>query len=384
MKLGSILTYQKGKSAKGNVNSQQLVLYLTPEYLRGNSVPNFVSDFSDKIEVKDGDLLLLWDGSNAGEFFVGKSGVLSSTMVKLLFDKEEHNSKFLFYQLKAFESYLKSQTSGSGIPHVDRELLLGLEIRKFEKFEQIKIALVLSEVDDAILKAETLIAKKHRIKTGLMQDLLTKGIDAKGDIRNKGKHRFVWKNGIEVPEDWEVDTLGKYSNLHNNLRRPISALERFSRQGDYPYYGATGIIDSINDFRVEGRFVLIGEDGDHFLKFGSQEMTHLVDGKFNVSNHAHILSGRNGCLTDWIHYYFCHRDITLYLTRQGAGRFKLNKQSLNNLPICVPDEKEQLRIIAFMESFNKQLEVEIKNLSKFKSLKIGLMQDLLNGKVSVK
>ncbi len=216
-----------------------------------------------------------------------------------------------------------------------------------------------------------------------MQDLLTRGIDENGNIRSKTSHKFVVKNGIEVPDEWEVDSLVNRCNLHNNLRKPIAAIDRFQNKGSFPDYGATGIIDNINEFRVEGKYVLIGEDGDHFLKFRSQEMTHLVNGKFNVSNHAHILSGKNECLTEWIHYFFSHREITYFLTRQGAGRFKLNKAALQKLPICVPSQTEQFRIIERIECFNENFNIEKQKLIKLHSLKTGLMQDLLSGKVRV-
>jgi type I restriction enzyme S subunit len=214
MELGKILTYQKGKSPQRVHSSDIQVLYLTPEYLRGKSVPQFIEDFPNKVEVENGDLLLLWDGSNAGEVFRGKKGVLSSTMVKFDFDSLRYHRTFLFYQLKGFEGYLKSQTNGSGIPHVDRELLLGLKIQLFTEVEQTKIANILSTADEAIAQTEQLIAKYQRIKTGLMQDLLTKGIDEHGNIRNKTTHKFVVKNGVEVPEEWEVESHFKI-NIRN-------------------------------------------------------------------------------------------------------------------------------------------------------------------------
>ena len=252
-----------------------------------------------------------------------------------------------------------------------------------EKLEQTKIANILSILDTATEETQTLIAKYQRIKTGLMQDLLTNGIDSDGNIRNKATHKCIEKNGIEVPDEWEVDGLGSYANIHNNLRRPISSIERYGKQGQYPYYGATGIIDKISEFRIEGTYVLIGEDGDHFLKFERQEMTHLVNGRFNVSNHAHILSGKGKCSTEWIHYFFAHRDITFFLTRQGAGRYKLNKQALINLPICVPPPDEQERIIKVIKEFNDNFTNEKDYLNKLNALKTGLMQDLLSGKVRV-
>jgi type I restriction enzyme, S subunit len=148
---------------------------------------------------------------------------------------------------------------------------------------------------------------------------------------------------------------------------------------------STGIIDRISVFKVEGEFVLIGEDGDHFLKWKSQEQTTLTSGCFNVSNHAHIVKGTKQCLTKWIHYFYSHRDITFYLTRQGAGRFKLNKTSLLSLPILVPkDITEQNLIIDKIEKINVLINDLGAQKTKLDSIKTGLTQDLFSNKVAVK
>lgn len=251
-------------------------------------------------------------------------------------------------------------------------------------FEQSKIAEILSKTDNSILKTDILIEKQKRIKTGLIQDLLTKGIDEKGKIRTEETHKFKDSSLGRIPENWDCLELRKCIELSNNKRKPISAMIRSKMAGDYPYYGATGIIDKINSYNVEGEFVLFGEDGDHFLKWKKQEQTFLVNGKFNVSNHAHIVKGNKICSTKWIHYFFFHRDITYYLTRQGAGRFKLNKESLLSLPILVPkDINEQIKIIEKIEHLNGLInDLEIQK-SKLQSIKKGLVQDLLSGKKRV-
>jgi type I restriction enzyme, S subunit len=94
-----------------------------------------------------------------------------------------------------------------------------------------------------------------------------------------------------IPEDWEVKPVGKAFEIRNNLRLPISRDVRASMQGTYPYYGPTSIQGHINEYRIEGEHALIGEDGDHFLKWRDTSMTLLVNGKFNVNNHAHIIRG---------------------------------------------------------------------------------------------
>jgi type I restriction enzyme S subunit len=141
----------------------------------------------------------------------------------------------------------------------------------------------------------------------------------------------------------------------------------------------------IDEYRVSGKFVLIGEDGDHFLKYKTQEMTLLINGKFNVNNHAHILQGKDNILTEWLHLFFLHRDITLHLTRQGAGRFKLNKAALMELPLVAPKyPAEQDRILHVMNILRRNQMNSISNLDKLKLEKTALMQDLLTGKKCVK
>jgi type I restriction enzyme S subunit len=213
-----------------------------------------------------------------------------------------------------------------------------------------------------------------------MHDLLTRGIDEHGTLRSEETHAFKDSPLGRIPAEWVFTRLEESSDVCNNLRKPISALERERIQGDYPYYGPTGIVDYINEYRVEGKYVLIGEDGDHFLKFNTQEMTILVDGKYNVNNHAHLLKGKNNVLTEWLHLFFLHRDITLHLTRQGAGRFKLNKAALLDLQMVAPNDiEEQRRILQVIETYRLVQSHTLGSRRKLRALKTALMQDLLTG-----
>jgi len=112
-------------------------------------------------------------------------------------------------------------------------------------------------------------------------------------------------------------------------------------EGPYPYYGPTGQLDAIADFRLDGTFALIGEDGDHFLDVEKKPQTILVSGKFNVNNHAHVIESTELCGAEWFYNYFRHKSLKPFLTRQGAGRYKLNKAALQELPIVLPSAQEQ-------------------------------------------
>ena len=182
-----------------------------------------------------------------------------------------------------------------------------------------------------------------------------------------------------IPEDWNVGYVGDSFNVRNQLRLPISQSARERMAGAYPYYGATGVQGWINEYRVEGVYALIGEDGDHFLKWRIQPMTLLVSGKFNVNNHAHLIQGSSN-LTEWFYWFFSNRDITNYLTRQGAGRFKLSKAALIQLPCALPSPLEQRAITTALSDVDALLAAQEKLIAKKRDIKQAAMQQLLTGK----
>ncbi len=186
---------------------------------------------------------------------------------------------------------------------------------------------------------------------------------------------------LHIPDGWESVLVGEVCDIHNHLRLPISADERQTMQGDFPYYGPTGILDHLDHYRVEGKYALIGEDGDHFLKYKNRAMTLLVEGKFNVNNHAHLVVGRGNCITEWFYHFFRHTRIFPFLSRQGAGRFKLNKASLIKLPILLPPLPEQHKISEILTAWDEANDLVGQQIEAKQQLKKGLMQQLLTGKV---
>ena len=183
-----------------------------------------------------------------------------------------------------------------------------------------------------------------------------------------------------IPEEWELTTVGDAFEIHNTLRFPISNAVRETMPGPYPYYGPTSIQGYINEYRVEGEYALIGEDGDHFLKWQTQPMTLLVQGKFNVNNHAHLVRGTKN-LTSWFYYYFSRRDLTPFLTRQGASRYKLTKKKLAALPCAMPAAvAEQTAVAEALSDADALIESLDQLIAKKRQIKQGAMQELLTGK----
>ena len=159
-----------------------------------------------------------------------------------------------------------------------------------------------------------------------------------------------------VPPGWHLATVGEVCAIRNDLRKPISREERKGMRGIYPYYGPTGVLDHINEYRLDDTYALIGEDGDHFLEYTTKQQTQLVRGKANVNNHAHVIESTAQCTAEWFFNFFRHRNITDFLSRQGAGRYKLNKETLERLPILVPPTSMQEAINCMISIWDTAIE----------------------------
>lgn len=131
LRLSDIYKFQKGKNPKGlQASTIESVPYCTTNYLRSGLAENFVSNdkLSDSIMVDESDIIILWDGSNAGEIFMGKKGVLASTMCKLIPTKQEISKKFIYYFLVFKSRDIRKSTQGSAVPHVNPSYVGNLEI----------------------------------------------------------------------------------------------------------------------------------------------------------------------------------------------------------------------------------------------------------------
>lgn len=182
-----------------------------------------------------------------------------------------------------------------------------------------------------------------------------------------------------LPTGWKLLSVKDAFAIRNNLRKPISQEEREKIQGEYPYYGPTKAQGYISSYEQDGKFALIGEDGDHFLKYQNISMTQLISGKCTVNNHAHVVQGTEICTAEWFYYFFMHKELTSFLTRQGAGRFKLNKAALEKIPVLVPPVAEQTKIAQILSTWDKAIATTERLLANSQQQKQALMQQLLTG-----
>ncbi|WP_077584006.1 restriction endonuclease subunit S, partial [Rodentibacter pneumotropicus] len=127
--------------------------------------------------------------------------------------------------------------------------------------------------------------------------------------------------------------LGDVVNFLNSKRKPLSSKERETKKGIYPYYGASDIVDYIDEFIFDGRYLLISEDGEN-LKTRKTPIAFIAEGKFWVNNHAHIVEGKDDETIDYLKFYFSQFNLLPFLT--GAVQPKLSKGVLEKIEIDFP------------------------------------------------
>ena len=176
---------------------------------------------------------------------------------------------------------------------------------------------------------------------------------------------------------YETLPLEDLVTIHDKDRKPVTKSDR--KAGPYPYYGASGITDYVENYIFDGDYVLLAEDGDN-LRTRNTPIAFMARGKFWVNNHAHIIESSKTCDSEWFYIFFKHRNITNFLSRQGAGRFKLNKATLEKLPLLVPPLSEQRKTAKILGTWDKAISTTERLIDNSKQQKKALMQQLLTGK----
>ena len=155
-------------------------------------------------------------------------------------------------------------------------------------------------------------------------------------------------------EEWKEYKLGEVINILDYKRIPLSSAERKTREGGFPYYGAQGIIDYIDDYIFDGTYLLIAEDGEN-LKSKKQDIAQLAHGKYWVNNHAHIVESNGICDIRYLCYILNNIDLSGYIT--GSAQPKLNQANLSAISIILPPLNLQEQIADFISMFDNKIEL---------------------------
>jgi type I restriction enzyme, S subunit len=289
-------------------------------------------------------------------------------------DFHGNNSRFVFYFLRSLN--FSRHNSGGAQQSLNRNFIAPIPVAVPPLLEQEAIAEALSDANALIESLEQLIAKKRQIKQGTMQELLTGKKRLPGFATEPGYKQT--EVGV-IPEGWGLRPLGEVVTFLDGKRRPVKDADRAKMHGSIPYYGASGIVDYVNDYLFDEDLILLAEDGENILSRNCC-LAFRISGKAWVNNHAHVLRPNPdvsiGFLTDYL------ESLNYERFNSGTAQPKLNKQACIGIPIALPPAlAEQEAIAAILTDMDAEIAALEAKLVKTRQLKQGMMKELLTGKI---
>lgn len=188
---------------------------------------------------------------------------------------------------------------------------------------------------------------------------------------------MVWNEelGKEIPRGWYNCDLKDISNCLDYKRKPLSEEERNNFKGKFPYYGAMGIVDYVQEYLFDGEYLLFSEDGVNVINDKGYPSVFLINGKFWVNNHAHILEGKDGYSTRLLYSMLKKVNVSELVT--GAAQPKINQENMNSISLIKPE-------LVVVSNFNKLINpiFETILLKTKENLKLKELIDLLLSKLA--
>ena len=385
-----------------------------PEFWSTRDVPwvspkdmkkNLLEDAEDRISqnaVDEAGMTLYPSGS---VLMVTRSGILQHTFpvalagveltvnqdIKVLRPIEGIVPKFSFYMLKSFGAEILSACSkdGTTVQSIDSEKLETFLFSLPPLAEQTRIA---QKLDELLAQVDTLKARIDAIPALLKrfrQSVLAAAVsgrlteEGRGSIpasesaeeylsrviqvrRQKPIVKFkepvppdLETRELEVPEGWIVASVSSFAECLDSMRVPVKKELRESGEGKYPYFGANGEVDRVDEYIFDDDLVLVTEDETFYGRV--KPIAYKYSGKCWVNNHVHALRAHDAVARDYLCYVLMHYDVVPWLTGT-TGRAKLTQGALLSLPIQVPPATEQTEIVRRVEqlfAFADQLEARV-------------------------
>lgn len=305
-------------------------------------------------------------GANVGTVFrCPKLPYKMSLAPNSIMVKFNGNNDFYFHWLRSYngQQMLKSIVTGSAQPKFNKTNFKEMLAPVPPLEEQQKIAAILSALDEKI-------ATNREINDNLLAQAQT-----------LYKQHFPYSVQDELPDGWRIGTVGEIIEIHDSKRIPLSGADRMKMEKKiYPYYGAASLMDYVDNYIFDGKYLLLGEDGT-VVDDAGYPILQYVWGQFWVNNHAHILTGRLGFNVESLYMLFKQTPVKSIVT--GAVQPKISQANLRSVQVVIPPEhnlKEYNDLVEPLFSLLRANEEECKSLA---ALRDTLLPKLMSGEIDV-
>ena len=291
-------------------------------------------------------------GATAAQVGILKIKTTSNQAVCGILPNDNYSPEFIYYWFTYNKGNLASQAQGGAQPNISQIKIKNVLIPLLPLSEQQRIV---SYLDSAFAKI----------------DVVAKNAE---DSLNEAKALFqsALAKMMEPKEGWEEKHLDELAENLDYKRIPVTLNKR--KSGKYPYYGASGIVDYVEDYIFDGNYLLISEDGANLLARATP-IAFPVTGKFWVNNHAHILEFKDSITQLFVEFYFKLIDIKEYVT--GAAQPKLTQRNMNKIPIFIPSLDKQKIVVCALQNIESKVQQLQSNLTRTLSECAALKQSIL-------
>ena len=320
--------------------------------------------------VKPDDILINSTGAGTAGRIAQIEDVPSATTIDghmiLIRSNRKVTQKFLGYALKAHQwEVLQLDEGSTGQTELNRDRLL----------DEIMINYPVSfDEQNAIVGTLESIDRKLIVNEQLNDNLLAQA-------QTLYKQFFPYSVQDDLPDGWRIGTVGEIIEIHDSKRIPLSGADRAKMEKKiYPYYGAASLMDFVDNYIFDGKYLLLGEDGT-VVDDAGYPILQYVWGQFWVNNHAHILTGRLGYDVESLYMLFKQTPVKSIVT--GAVQPKISQANLRSIQVVIPPEynlREYNDLVEPLFSLFRANEEECKTLT---ALRDTLLPKLMSGEIDV-
>ena len=276
-----------------------------------------------RYKLRKGNIIIARTGSTVGiNKYIEKdyNAVYNNGLIRLVIDETKYNSRFIYYiiQMKEFRNYINGIAFGTtGQPNIQINDLLNFRFSDITLEKQNKIVNILENID-----------KKIELNNQINDNLF--------ELGDNLYFQYFTKYKDKLPTGYKIVKLGDVVNNYDSKRKPMSSRERENHKGKYPYYGATSIIDYVDDYIFDDTYLLMGEDGTVKTDEGYPVLQYIW-GKNWINNHAHVLKGEK-ISTEFL--VFALRKINIESMITGAVQPKINQENMNKIEFVIGTESK--------------------------------------------
>ena len=282
---------------------------------------------------------------------------------------DEIDTLYYGYAIKGYQKKIESLAEGStGQTEINRQRLQDEIIIRFPKDKHIQ-----KSIGIFLLRIDEKIKNNEQINNNLEQQ-------AKALYKDWFFDFTPFSTDGNLPDGWRLGTVSDIIQLHDSKRVPLSGAERDKMAKIYPYYGATSLMDYVDNYLFDGIYLLLGEDGTVVDSLGFPILQYVY-GQFWVNNHAHIITGKEGFSVEELYLFFSLTNIKSIVT--GAVQQKVSQQNLKKVPAIIPSKD----VLSAFDELIQPIFSQIRNLrdenASLADLRDTLLPKLMSGELDV-